>query len=146
MIDVRPYAPGDQAMLAMQHWQTRHGDMAGLADRMSQRGPAWTVRDAANRVICCAGLIDVHARFAIGWAALALAKGQDMVALTRRCRHEIDAGGYARVEMLCDMDFEGAHRWALALGFELEGVRRKLTGDGRDQLAFVRIREDAHGI
>lgn len=54
---------------------------------------------------------------------------------------------FRRLEMAVDVGFENGHRWAKAMGFDLETPEpmRAFHADGRDAFLYARINEVPHG-
>ena len=100
---------------------------------------AWTGM-AGNRIVGCAGIVEVWSERALVWALMAEESGQHMLAITRYVRRVLDLFAFRRVEAWVDPNFAPAVRWAEMLGFEREGYMRAFTPTGDDQLLYAQVR------
>lgn len=98
---------------------------------------------AGPRIVAAAGIVPLWpGELAIAWCLLSRRAGRYMVPITRKCRAVLDAEHTTRIEMFVSAEFEAAHRWALALGFERETVTplRKRGKGGVDQHVYARVK------
>lgn len=101
---------------------------------------AYTAMDG-DRVIGCAGVLELWKGRAAAWAFLADGMGRQFVTLHRAVKRFLDVADYGRIEAEVALDFEEGHRWAHMLGFELENPRmRKYFPDGSDAALYVKVK------
>lgn len=136
MITIEPFEPEHAAQVEVQPMQA--GESAPAA-HYADKGPAWTVRDRAGRIIGCLGFVMADPGYALSWALLATGKRNALVALTRVARRVMDGAGWRRIELHTRADFEAAMTWAEMLGFSVESVKRRAAPDGSDVLVWVRM-------
>lgn len=143
MISVVPFAPVHIDMIDVQPAQ-RGGVLTG-AQYAAAGGDAWTAFANDGRVLFCGGLAPMGLHYVHAWAVLATRKLADLWPITRTIRQVIADGHYRRVEMYSEARFDAGARWALALGFELEGVKRAAMADGGDLLIWAIVRPEYGG-
>lgn len=137
---VRAVEPWDAAAIVVQRGQ----DAEGLLDRaMMQDGPTFTIEADSGRILLIGGLTEVHRGHAIAWSVLAAGQhGDTLAAVTDATRAVIHTSGYRRVSTLVRCAFRPAHRWALRLGFEREGIMRAYGPDGSDYAVYAYLGTD----
>lgn len=138
MIHVEPFAPEHIAAIEAQPSQRDH---LLPGERYAEAGPAWTARDDSGRIIFCGGFARLGVSYVHAWCVMSTDKGADLVAVTRAARRVIAGSNWRRIEMFSDERFAAATRWAEALGFALEGVRRAALDDGGDMLVWAIVKE-----
>lgn len=90
-----------------------------------------------ERVLCCAGLIEVHPQRAVAWAACADRLAPYFPKIHHAALRLFKLSGYRRIEATVPCDFPAGHRWANALGFEVEADRMLGFGDdGKDHTLY----------
>ncbi|WP_061780751.1 hypothetical protein [Sphingomonas sanguinis] len=92
---------------------------------LARRGPAWTAIGDDGRLLCCAGITEIHAgRQGVAWAMLAADLGvAQHLAITRFAKAQIAASPLIRVESLISDDPTGrCVKWASAVGLEHEAT------------------------
>lgn len=113
------------------------------------RGPAWTARDAAGRVICCAGFYTMacdkvtgEPRHAVAWAALSANIGlRAHLAITRFARARVERSALARIDAYMVADPSGrCAKWAYACGLFFQTTLANWGADGSLVLLFARVR------
>lgn len=141
---VEPFRADDAMKLIIQPAQR--------AEQMIQRehfntiervGLAWSAYRGMF-LYCAAGLIPQWPGRATVWALMAVGTDRfDMLFLTRQMRrflnHVQQPGGYRRIEMTVDADFDAGHRWAETLGFSREGLMKCYDPAARDHVLYARI-------
>jgi RimJ/RimL family protein N-acetyltransferase len=93
-----------------------------------------------DRIIACAGAVEVWPGRAALWSLLAEDAGRHFVSLHRAVTGFLIAAPWRRMEATVDVDFEAGQRWVRMLGFEHEGRLRGYTPDGRDQDLFAKVK------
>lgn len=108
---------------------------------LEKAGPAYTLLDG-NQVLACAGLVEQWQGRAIAWALISKnLNGFKFARMHKMCARFLDMQDYPRIEMAVDHEHEAGHRWALALGFEWEGLMKKYSQfANRDCDLYARIR------
>lgn len=94
-----------------------------------------------GKVLGAAGLhCDVDGRATV-WALLSPSVEPKLfLKIHRTAERYLAVQPYRRIEATVDCDFKEGHRWALALGFELEAERmRKYDPAGRDHSLYARV-------
>lgn len=95
-----------------------------------------------EKVIGCAGVINVWEGRGIAWAYLARDAGTYMPAITKAVKRFLEASPLRRIEMNVDLEFEQGHRWANMLGFRLEAGRMEAyRPDGGTCSLYARVRK-----
>lgn len=121
---VAPFRAQDVAALQLQTSQLvdlRWHEARDMGETLaSAPGRAFTVRDAAGRVIFCGGAQDRHADYATLWALFAQGKREGMIFLWRRTRHFVASLPHARVDALVEADDARAIVFARAIGLREE--------------------------
>lgn len=87
-------------------------------------GPAFGVRRTDGRQVALAGLSDGGGGRAVAWCFLAADAGSAMVSLVRGVRRYLAGCAFDRVELVTAADWDEAHRFAIALGFQFEANLR----------------------
>lgn len=136
MIRVEPFEPHHVDMIEVQPAQ-RDAVMPGVT--YAAAGPAWTAFADDDRIIFCGGFAALGPGYMLAWALLSSDKRADLWPVTCAVRRVIAGAGWRRIELLTDTRFPAAERWALALGFEREGVRRSALADGGDLTVWTII-------
>jgi hypothetical protein len=140
-LTVEPFKAAHVAEMAVQpaqraDWENVTPDML----RAFEQTDAWTVR-VEGEVVLVGGLVEVWAGRATLWSYVAAGAGPHMVRLTKGVRRFIDGSAHRRIEMYVDVGFAAAHRWARALGFQMEAERMaSFFPDGRNAALYGRIR------
>lgn len=117
-------------------WQGVTQDML----RAFEQTDAWTAR-VDGEVVLVGGLVELWAGRAALWSYVAAGAGPHMVLLTKGVRRFIDGSAHRRIEMYVDAGFAAAHRWARALGFQMEAEHMAaFFPDGRGAALYGRIR------
>lgn len=139
---VRAFDPDDIEKLLLQPAQAYLRPMIagrGYGEALAQ-GEAWTGIEA-GRIVACGGVCPLHGFMGNAWAMIAADLKHSFLIVHRVALRVLDAYPASRIEAHIDCGFANGHRWAKALGFELEAPRmRKFTPDGRDAALYARIR------
>lgn len=102
---------------------------------------AYSAVSESGRVVACAGIAKYWPGRAEGWAFFDRRCKRDFLSIHRAVRKFLDGYPVRRIEAAVESGFEAGHRWALALGFELEAPRmRAYTPEGRDCALYARVR------
>lgn len=116
--------------------------MLGVTDQdcwaVANAGPAFTLL-AGETIIGAGGLAPKWKGSAVAWALIGVTAGRYWIMVHRFVRHVLDAADYQRIECVVEHGFSNGHRWAVALGFEHEGLMR-MYRDGRDFDLYARVR------
>jgi RimJ/RimL family protein N-acetyltransferase len=107
---------------------------------MLLEGDAFTVFDDAGTVLGCLGVYPLWPGRGYAWALLAHDAGRVLLPLTRAVRWYLGRAEFHRIEAHVDPRFANGRRWVERLGFAYEGLMRKCTPAGADQLLFARVR------
>lgn len=138
MIEVRDFEPAHLALITPQPGQQIEVNADSLAGFF---GRGWT-GFVGDRVVVCAGLIDVWPGRAYAWALLSADAGPHLLSITREIRSRLAATPCRRIEMAVDASFEPGRRWAVRLGFRLENPEgepmRAYLPNGRDAYLYAR--------
>lgn len=62
-------------------------------------------------------------------------------AIRQFCEDQFKNTSIQRIQMNVQLDFEPGHRWARALGFQVEGIMRKYGLNGKDHVLYARVKE-----
>jgi hypothetical protein len=140
VIEVRKFRPADLDELRLQPSQeylSAFVGRPGYGQELVDAGPCYTVwRD--DRIICCAGVVNLWAGRASAWALLSADAGRCMISIHRAVEEFFDGCGIERVEAYVVPDFMPGHRWARMLGFEHEG-RMRAFQRGQDMDMYARV-------
>lgn len=140
---VIPFDPAHIDRLELQGAQPWIGEMRdpGYARALKDAGPCYTAIDG-DRIVACAGLVNVWENRAHAWALIAHDAGRNFVAMFRAMQRFLDLQDTRRIEATVDAGFEQGHRMIRMLGFTLETPEpmRAYTPDGRDCHLYARVR------
>lgn len=139
---VKEYAPDDLLKLDLQSGQATFKELTGDKSYASWllSGDSYSLFEG-DRLLCCAGLIELWEGRAHGWAFISeQVDGKDLLKITRAVRRCFEASLYPRIETTVDLGFEQGHRWAKLLGMKYEGTHYKYSPDGLDVAMYARIR------
>lgn len=119
--------------------------MARAAEVLAEAGSAFTLRTGAGRILAICGIARIDERYGHGWAFMDRRAGPNMRWLTRTVRAHIDTklASHRRIEIMVRADWPGAQRWAVQLGFAIEGRMECAARDGGDMLRCARINRAA---
>ncbi len=141
---VEPFAPAHlTAMVANALGQRELGwhdrrRLEGRFDMALQR--AFTVRDAAGRVLFCGGAAEQHPQYVRLWAVYAEGIGPASWGfMLDRTRHFIAGLPQRRIDTLVDAGSTAALRWAEGCGLQREAVMQCAAPDGGDMIVMARI-------
>lgn len=105
----------------------------------SLRGVGWALVE--NGVpIGCGGIVEIWENRAQAWALISPRALNCFRVVHRLALSVLADVPWRRIEMDVDAGHAAGIAWAQRLGFELEGVRRKFTTDGRDVMLFARVK------
>lgn len=112
-------------------------------EAMSKLGPCWTFMTDDDRVIGCIGMIMLWQGVGQAWAVFSPLIEEHGIAVSRAAKrmisHGFDEYGLDRLQAIV-LPEEGRNiKWARFLGFEEEGIARKLVY-GKDFLVMSIVR------
>lgn len=107
-------------------------------ERLIVAGVALALVDGP-RVLAVGGIVDAGSGRGVGWCALAGDVGRSMTGVTRAAVRYLKATRFRRVEIVTRDGWREAERWALMLGFDLEGVSPAYFDDGTAGLRWGRV-------
>lgn len=140
---VVPFQPVHLDRLELQGSQAWLGEVLdpSYGAAMKAAGPCYTALDG-ERVVACAGIVNMWENRAHAWALIAHDAGRHFVAVVRAIQRFLDMQDIRRIETTVDVGFEQGHRMIKMLGFTLETPEpmRAYTPDGRDCYLYARIR------
>lgn len=122
-----------------QAWMEKHLTMEGLRS-LEGEWSSTVLRDGVP--IVCGGAIPIWEGRAMLWSFV----NGDLTPKDFRALHYLVKGfvndlPFNRIEMYVDCGFDAGHRWARALGFELEADRmRSFQIEGADSALYARVR------
>lgn len=141
MVEIAPFKPEHLLALRLQAMQSAAQDQMTVEHGRQIDacfGEAHTVM-VDGKPIACGGLIQIWAGRAYVWSYLSDEALKHMRFIHRAALAGLARARWARIEMAVDVGHAAAKRWAVHLGFELEGVARKWTQDGRDVEIWARV-------
>lgn len=121
MLEFRPFTSGHLRYLAPQplqrydHAILLNTEYAGIVDRNFGLS-AW----AGSVCVGAAGVVEIFAHRAVGWAILSNDAAPYMLPITRKCRQVIKGLQYRRIEIAVRADFQDGQKFAQLLGMTLE--------------------------
>lgn len=149
MVDVRPFAPGDEVRMgAPAAAHAAEAAMVGVSWAQSVRdaaqvGPTWTALSDDGRVLGIGGFSLPWRWRAQAWCFLAPAIPRPAwVAIHRQVRWRTDclpSLGVHRAEMHVALGFAAGRRWAEMLGYREEALCRGWGPGGEDFWQFARV-------
>jgi hypothetical protein len=93
-----------------------------------------------GRVLICAGIFEIWPGRAEAWAILDQDCKKEFLLIHRAAKRFFDICSIKRIEATVDVNFNNAHRWALALGFKMEASRmRAYHPNGTDCALYARV-------
>lgn len=145
MLKIAPFAPQDMDELAPCALALRElavSDRYALAAHRAAQGNAFSARDSHGRLLCCAGITQVHASYGTLWALYAERIGAGSAAgLIRATAHFIECmrGEFTRIDAMVAVDEPKAAKWAMACGLTLEARLADAHQAGGDLLIFRKV-------
>lgn len=141
---VEAYRPEHLHALELQQAQAHfRGDVDSEAYARALAIPrhSFTALDG-DRVIACAGCVEIWDNRAMAWALVSKDAGQHLLGVHRAVHGFLMAAKWRRVEAYVDVGFEPGMRWMRLLGFELDTPVpvRAFRPDGGDCFLFSRIK------
>ena len=135
------FRPEHLAALRLQPAQASFGQYVADLEygRKLDNGHAFTGLDG-DRIVGCAGLVEMWENRAMAWALLAADAGRHFVTIHRAVAGFFEQAKWRRIEATVDSDFAAGQRWIKLLGFEHEGRLKAYSPDGRDHDLFARVR------
>jgi hypothetical protein len=94
-----------------------------------------------GRAVVCAGVTEYWPNRGEAWAILDLSCKKEFLGIHHAVRNFLNTYPLRRIEAAVDVGFEAGHRWAKALGFQLEASRlRAYRPDGGDCSLYARVK------
>ena len=148
MFDVIQFSPAHAKELLSRLHASQRADADALAEFgadewgfIQKLRTAWTLRDAAQDVVACAGVLKIWEGRAVAWAMFDHELGgTGMLRVTREIRKKLDELDFRRIEATAITSFPPAARFLEMLGFHAEGVMLKYGSDGSDHILFARVK------
>lgn len=136
-----PFEPSHLGSISLQKAQRWIGPTAhpDYGKQLKAAGHCYTMMDG-DRVVACAGLVNMWENRAHAWAMISGDAGSRFVRMFRAMRSFLDMQETRRIEASVDVDFEQGHRLMRMLGFNREGLMKAYMPDGRDAVLYGRIR------
>lgn len=108
---------------------------------IEQAGNSFTAM-VGDKVICCAGIVEIWTNRAVAWALISKHAGRNMVGLHKAVAGYFSAAKYKRIEAWVDEGFEPGMRWLKLLGFTLETPlpMRGFRPDGGSCFLFSKVK------
>lgn len=142
MIEFRSFHVDDPARIEAQTSQVGEqmfGSVEGFETELA-KGFAFSAWEK-ERVIGCAGILELWHDRAAAWCLMSAACGKYMLEITRTVREALDLHPARRIEMTVFADFPAGIRWARMLGFEAETPKpMRCYAQGKDAYLFARVR------
>ncbi|GAA0749532.1 hypothetical protein GCM10009075_37810 [Sphingomonas trueperi] len=136
-MDMQPF---DLAELVPQPEQAGPADVSfSQACRLSDAGPAFSIRDDDGRLVFTGGFVELPNDSALVWSRIAALTPREMVRVTRMVRAVIDEADYRRITAHVRTGHAGGHGWLRRLGFRREGTMRELE-PGMDFDLYSRLK------
>ena len=104
-------------------------------------GPAYTVL-VDDKVVCCAGILQVSKFRWNVWALLSKDSGKHMLGITRAVKKFLDENSKTRYETHVRSDFVNGHKWMKMLEFsnETPNGMKAYGDDGYDYCLYARVK------
>jgi len=119
---------------------------ADQMEAVSKAGPCWTLITDDGRVIGCVGMIMLWQGVGQAWAVFSPLVKEYGIAVSRAVKrmisHGFDEYCLDRLQIIVQPEEEKNITWAWFLGFEEEGIARRLVC-GKDFLVMSIVREEA---
>lgn len=101
---------------------------------------SFSIKDG-DVIVACGGIAKVTEGRGVAWAYMANDLRNEMVSITRIVKKKIAESSFHRIEAYVDCDFINGHRWAKAIGFNIELERMvAFTEDRRDCSLYSIVR------
>jgi hypothetical protein len=108
----------------------------------AQPGQSWTFVNG-NVLLWCFGVRSFNSGFGEVWMLAGKYLPHHAVSLVRACRiffdDLIENKGFYRVQIVVDCNNDSAYQFAKAIGFEVEGIMRKVGPDKANHFLMSRI-------
>lgn len=102
---------------------------------------AYTGVSHTGKIVVCAGIVEHWQGRGTTWAVLAKECRREFLAIHNAIKSFLADCPLRRIEAHVDVNFKAAHRWAKALGFELEApLLKKFLVNGEDVSLYARVR------
>lgn len=94
-----------------------------------------------GRIYFCGGLLKHWPGRYEGWAVFDRKIGQEFITIHRMVKRYLELVDFRRIECVVNFEFSRGHRWAKALGFEVEASLLKRYFDtGEDAVLYARVK------
>lgn len=144
MMRVEAYRPEHLRTLELQEAQSYFGidtKSEDYAKALQNFGNSFTALDG-DRIIACAGCVEIWDNRAMAWALVSKDAGRHMLGVHRAVSGFLMAAKWRRVEAYVDAGFDAGMRWMDLLGFRQESPEpmRAFRPDGGDCYMFARTK------
>lgn len=141
---VEAYRPEHLRTLELQEAQSYFVTQAQdetYAKALQIAGNSFTALEG-DRIIACAGCVEIWDNRAMAWALVSKDAGRHMLGVHRAVSGFLMAAKWRRVEAYVDVGFGAGMRWMDMLGFRLESPEpmRSFRPDGGDCYMFARTK------
>jgi len=144
MISIVPYFPEHAWLMSHKgRFPCIGNDPLAYAKELWVEGLSFSALDENKEVIGCAGVKPLWRGVGVAWTMLSCDILKHPFFLHRAVKRELTRIAIERklhrVELIVMEGFEAGKKWARALGFESEGVRKQYTPDKQDIEMFVKF-------
>lgn len=137
-----PFEPAHLRFLVLQDAQSWMSPMLDkdYGEYLSKAGQCFTFQHQ-EKVLGCAGLVNMWENRAQAWSLLSKDAGQHFVGIFRAMLSFLNLQDIRRIEATVDAGFEQGHRMMRMLGFKIETPEpmRAYLPDGRDCHLYARV-------
>lgn len=135
--EITPRSPEEIEALGSDQWRE-------LLARY-ERDPSWTMRDERGRIVFFGGLTILWPGVAEAWSVMSDLVEENPLAVVREIRRRVQEGfdrhGLRRIQAIIADDNPRAVKLMRMAGFEVEGILRAYSPDGKDCFILGRLKE-----
>lgn len=135
--EIVPRSPEEIEALGADQWRE-------LLERYEQN-PSWTMRDGSGRVIFFGGVVVIWNGVGEAWSVMSDLVEHNPLAVVREIRRRIEEAfenhGLRRIQAIIADDNPRAVKLMRLAGFEVEGILRGYSPDGKDCFILGRLKE-----
>jgi hypothetical protein len=139
-MEVVPFKAEHMRRMALQ--KAQEGNLAWMAPEhldLMEGMDSYTLLDG-EEVLVCGGVLEMWPGRGVCWTFLSGSIGRRFLRVHGYVKRALETYGYNRLECEVDCRFEQGHRWAKAMGFEVEVPRaRNYFPDGSDATLYVKV-------
>jgi RimJ/RimL family protein N-acetyltransferase len=107
-----------------------------MGQSLDASGPVYTGEDD-GKIIAIVGLTEYDwSNSAVAWALFSHDSGPYMRRIYKHVKAWMELQTYQRLEVDVQVDFVKGHKFANLFGFVPEGIKRKSTRDGKDEVMY----------